>query len=67
MVLDLGGLTYLDGSASFALPAWERRVQDWGGKLRFEHALSAIRQMFDGTARDLLDAAESEQLPEAGR
>ncbi len=47
VVLDLGGLTYMDGSAWLAVTSCERRVQGWGRELRLENAFGAIRQMSD--------------------
>jgi anti-anti-sigma factor len=54
VVLDLGGLTYMDASAWLAVMSCERRVRAWGRDLRLENAFGAIREMFE--------LAESEHL-----
>jgi anti-anti-sigma factor len=60
LVLDLGGLTFMDASAWLAATGWKRRVQDWGGELRFENAFGTIRKGFDATEW-------AEPLPEISR
>jgi anti-anti-sigma factor len=51
VVLDLGGITYVDASAWLAVMSCERRVRAWGGSLRLENATGSVREVFqaDGT------------------
>ncbi len=58
VVLDLGGLTFMDHSAWLAVASCKQRVRGWGQELRLENAFGAIREM--------VEAAEPDHpLPEA--
>lgn len=47
VVLDLGGLTFMDGSAWLAVMSSERRVRDGGREFRLVNAFGAIRRIFE--------------------
>ncbi len=54
VVLDLDGLTFMDGAAWLAVMASEHRVHDWGKGLRIVNAGEDIRIIFQVTETDYL-------------
>jgi anti-anti-sigma factor len=49
IVLDLGGLTFMDGAAWLAMMSHERRAHEKGRDFRIVNAFGAIRQIFEST------------------
>ena len=60
VVLDLGGITFVDDPAWLAVTSFEHRVCGWGGRLQLVHAQGAIRERFESPETEHL-------LPERGR
>jgi anti-anti-sigma factor len=54
VVLDLGGVTFMDSAAWLAVMAYEHRVHDWGMKFRLVHTPPHIRRIFELTATEYL-------------
>jgi len=54
VVLDLDGLTFMNGAAWLAVMACEHRVHDWGRNLRVANAGEDIRIIFQVTETDYL-------------
>jgi anti-anti-sigma factor len=54
VVMDLGGLTFIDGAAWLAVMAFERRVRDWGGAFRVVNVHGRIRKIFELTQTEYL-------------
>ncbi len=54
VVLDLGGVTFMDSAAWLAVMAYEHRVHDWGMKFRLVNAPDHIRRIFELTATEYL-------------
>ena len=54
IVMDLGGLTFMDGAAWLAVMALEHRVRDWGSRLRVVNVRGRIRKIFELTETEYL-------------
>jgi anti-anti-sigma factor len=54
IVMDLGGLTFMDGAAWLAVMAFEHRVRDWGSRLRVVNVRGRIRKIFELTETEYL-------------
>ncbi len=54
VVLDLDGLSFMDGSAWLAVMSYEQRVREWGGDFRLVNAIGAIRKIFESTETENL-------------
>ena len=54
VVMDLDGLTFMDGAAWLAVMAWEHRVRDWGRDLRVVNVPGRIRRIFELTETEYL-------------
>ena len=54
VVLDLSGLTYMDGAAWLAVMSYEHRVREAGHHFRLENAFGAIRRIFESTETEYL-------------
>lgn len=54
VVLDLDGLTFMNGAAWLAVMACEHRVRDWGRDFRVANAGEDIRVIFQVTETDYL-------------
>jgi anti-anti-sigma factor len=56
VIIDLGGLTFMDGAAWLAVMDLEHRVRDRGGVLRVVNVRGRIRKIFERTETEhLLD------------
>jgi len=54
VVIDLDGLTFMDGAAWLAVMAFERRVRDWGSNFRVVNVRGRIRKIFELTETEYL-------------
>lgn len=54
VVMDLDGLTFMDGAAWLAVMAWEHRVRDWGKNFRLVNVRGRIRKIFEVTETEYL-------------
>ena len=54
VLLDLGGLTFMDGAAWLAVMAFEHRVRDWGSSLWVVNVRGRIRKIFELTETEYL-------------
>ncbi len=54
VVMDLDGLTFMDGAAWLSVMAWEHRVHDWGGDFRLVNVPGRIRKIFEVTETEYL-------------
>ena len=54
VVLDLSGLTYMDGAAWIAVMSYEHRVRDTGNDYWLENAFGSIRKIFESTETEYL-------------
>jgi anti-anti-sigma factor len=54
VVMDLDGLTFMDGAAWLAVMAWEHRVRDWGKDFRLVNVRGRIRKIFEVTETEYL-------------
>jgi anti-anti-sigma factor len=59
VVMDLGGLTFMDGGAWLSVMEYEQRVRRWGGRFRLVNAFGGALRISDADddAEDLLDEA----------
>lgn len=54
VVLDLGGLTFMDGSAWLAVMSYDHRVRDRGKDFGLTNAFGNIRKIFQSTDTEYL-------------
>ena len=54
VVIDLDGLTFMDGAAWLAVMAFEHRVRDWGRNLRVVNVRGRIRKIFELTETEYM-------------
>ena len=54
VVMDLRGVTFMDGAAWLAVMDFEHRARDWGKELRLINTPQPIRRIFELTATEHL-------------
>lgn len=54
VVMDLRGITFMDGAAWLAVMDFEHRARDWGKELRLINTPPPIRRIFELTATEYL-------------
>lgn len=54
VLMDLDGLTFMDGAAWLAVMAFEHRVRDWGRDFRVVNVRGRIRKIFELTETEYL-------------
>lgn len=54
VVMDLAGITSMNGAGWLGVLAYERRVHDWGKEFRLEKAPEHVRRIFELTVTEHL-------------